>query len=58
MLILRELDEAVIGPALGFRPFAEEAGTPLSALVLLAIFLPNLAVCVRRLLDTDGSGWW
>lgn len=24
----------------------------------LAIFLPNLAVTVRRLHDTDKSGWW
>ncbi|HVD38826.1 MAG TPA: DUF805 domain-containing protein [Solirubrobacterales bacterium] len=28
------------------------------ALVWLAFFLPNLAVLVRRLHDTDHSGWW
>jgi uncharacterized membrane protein YhaH (DUF805 family) len=27
-------------------------------LVALALFLPNLAVLVRRLHDTDHSGWW
>ncbi|MGQ0660358.1 DUF805 domain-containing protein [Sphingosinicella sp.] len=27
-------------------------------LVLLAFFIPNLAVTVRRLHDTDRSGWW
>ena len=30
----------------------------LSGLYALAVFLPNLAVCVRRLHDTDRSGWW
>jgi uncharacterized membrane protein YhaH (DUF805 family) len=34
-------------------------GTPVIAgLVWLAFFLPNLAVLVRRLHDTDHSGWW
>ncbi len=32
-------------------------GTPLSGLYSLAVFLPNLAVLVRRLHDTDRSGW-
>jgi uncharacterized membrane protein YhaH (DUF805 family) len=27
-------------------------------LVILAFFIPNLAVTVRRLHDTDRSGWW
>lgn len=30
----------------------------LGALVGLALFLPNIAVGVRRLHDTDRSGWW
>ncbi|HWO82911.1 MAG TPA: DUF805 domain-containing protein [Solirubrobacterales bacterium] len=30
----------------------------ISILVWLAFFLPNLAVLVRRLHDTDHSGWW
>jgi uncharacterized membrane protein YhaH (DUF805 family) len=29
-----------------------------AVLVWLAFFLPNLAVLVRRLHDTDHSGWW
>jgi uncharacterized membrane protein YhaH (DUF805 family) len=32
--------------------------TAISALVGLALFLPGLAVAVRRLHDTDHSGWW
>lgn len=30
----------------------------IGALVWLGFFLPNLAVLVRRLHDTDRSGWW
>ena len=33
-------------------------GGPLSGLWSLAHFLPGLAVSVRRLHDTDRSGWW
>lgn len=33
-------------------------GGPLSLLFSLAIFLPSLAVGVRRLHDIDKSGWW
>ena len=29
-----------------------------SAIVSLGLFLPSLAVTVRRLHDTDRSGWW
>lgn len=29
-----------------------------SIIVALALFLPGLAVAVRRLHDTDRSGWW
>lgn len=31
---------------------------PLTALFLLAILVPSIAVGVRRLHDTDRSGWW
>jgi uncharacterized membrane protein YhaH (DUF805 family) len=33
-------------------------GGPVVAVVGLALFLPGLAVTVRRLHDTDRSGWW
>jgi uncharacterized membrane protein YhaH (DUF805 family) len=32
--------------------------SPISSLVSLALLLPGLAVSVRRLHDTDRSGWW
>lgn len=34
------------------------AGGALGGLVWLGLFLPNLAVQVRRLHDTGRSGWW
>jgi uncharacterized membrane protein YhaH (DUF805 family) len=33
-------------------------GGPLTGLFALGIFIPYLAVGVRRLHDTDRSGWW
>ena len=31
---------------------------PLSLIVMLGLLVPNLAVSVRRLHDTNRSGWW
>lgn len=36
----------------------EKAGNAVIALVWLALIVPNLAMIVRRLHDTDRSGWW
>lgn len=33
-------------------------GNVLDVIVTLALIVPNLAVSVRRLHDTDRSGWW
>jgi uncharacterized membrane protein YhaH (DUF805 family) len=33
-------------------------GSPLATLFWLATIIPDLAVTVRRLHDTDSSGWW
>jgi len=39
--------------------FGEEIGIGLlSGIFVLATFVPTLAVTVRRLHDTDRSGWW
>ncbi len=37
---------------------AQATGGPITALVGLALFLPGLAMTIRRLHDTDRSGWW
>ena len=38
--------------------FFASSGEPSSAVFALVTFLPGLAVTVRRLHDTDRSGWW
>lgn len=41
------------------RWMAGEGGpSPVAGLYWLAILLPSIAVAVRRLHDTDRSGWW
>ena len=44
-----------------FREFNGQmyaAGGVISGLATLALLLPNLSVTIRRLHDTDRSGWW
>ncbi len=40
----------------GFAAYA--APSVIGGLFSLAVFLPSLAVTVRRLHDTNRSGWW
>lgn len=56
--ILGVIDGAVIAPMLGFEAFQAEAAQPLSLVAALVLLLPNVALSVRRLHDTDRSGWW
>lgn len=58
LFVLGIIDGAIIAPMLGFEAFADNAGQPLSLLASLGLFLPNLAVAVRRLHDIGRSGWW
>ena len=52
------LDWVVFGtPMISFTE-VEDATRVFYPLASLAIFLPNLAVMVRRLHDTGRSGWW
>jgi uncharacterized membrane protein YhaH (DUF805 family) len=54
--VLISIALAIIGAILGL---AEEGGpNMLSTLYGLAVLLPGIAVSVRRLHDTDRSGWW
>ncbi|MBV9314357.1 MAG: DUF805 domain-containing protein [Pseudonocardia sp.] len=58
----------IIDLQLGTASFAESSGSGgwgffgglglLSGLYSLAVFLPTFAVQIRRLHDTDRSGWW
>jgi uncharacterized membrane protein YhaH (DUF805 family) len=45
------LDSAIFGGQLG-------SPTPLYTISALALFLPGLSVFIRRLHDTDRTGWW
>ncbi|WP_404384682.1 DUF805 domain-containing protein [Caenispirillum salinarum] len=38
--------------------FPHNMWSPLNAVFNIAILLPSIAVMVRRLHDTDRSGWW
>ena len=57
-IVLTLVDSVVLSPSLGFERFSPQAGQPLQTLFNLATLLPTLAVTVRRLHDTDHSGWW
>jgi uncharacterized membrane protein YhaH (DUF805 family) len=51
----------LVSIAAGILDFVISGGgrlSPISGLASLALFLPGLAVSVRRLHDTDRSGWW
>ena len=52
-IVLSVLDGIVFGGSVDGK------GTPvLSGLFMLAMLLPSIAVGMRRLHDTDRSGWW
>jgi len=52
VLVLATLD-------VGFGTFDPESGLGvLSGIYTLAVFLPAIGVTIRRLHDTDRSGWW
>ena len=57
-IVVSIFEGAVLAPMLGFEAFDPEAGSPMSMIVSLALFLPTLAVAIRRLHDLDRSGWW
>ncbi|MDB4607808.1 DUF805 domain-containing protein [bacterium] len=46
----------ILGAMGGFLP--EGAEVALGGLYMLAVFIPGLAVFVRRMHDTGRSGWW
>jgi uncharacterized membrane protein YhaH (DUF805 family) len=47
----------IVDAMLGFDFGEDEIGI-LSGIYVLAVLIPSLAVSVRRLHDTDRSGWW
>ena len=58
MALTRALDAWIVVPALGIIPGPGGSAQPLSALVSLVLLLPAIGVAVRRLHDSNRSGWW
>ena len=48
----------IAAAVLGFVDGVSGGFGALGALYILAVFIPNLAVSVRRLHDSGRSGWW
>jgi uncharacterized membrane protein YhaH (DUF805 family) len=58
-LVTRVLDGLVGTNFVRYNQYGMEIGIGIiSSLVGLALLLPSIAVLVRRLHDTDRSGWW
>lgn len=51
--ILASIIESILGLDAMFATYG-----PLTLLLMLALIVPGVAVAVRRLHDTDRSGWW
>ncbi|MEM8853274.1 MAG: DUF805 domain-containing protein [Pseudomonadota bacterium] len=52
------VDRGLVSPMFGYGMFSDDAIHPVSAIINLAVLLPNLGVNFRRLHDTDRSAWW
>jgi uncharacterized membrane protein YhaH (DUF805 family) len=56
--VLVGLAAAILDSGLGTTPGSDGSTGVIGIIVNLALLLPTLAVAVRRLHDTDRSGWW
>ncbi len=56
--ITRMIDGALFASSIHAGQFARGAMQPLTFTAILALFVPNMALAVRRLHDTGRSGWW
>lgn len=57
LVIVAIIVASTIDSLIGLSPLFFTYG-PLAVLVMLATFIPSLAAQVRRLHDTNRSGWW
>lgn len=58
-VILASLAAGIVDSLIGAALTGGGAGLPVfGAAVTLGLFLPSIAVAVRRLHDADRSGWW
>ena len=49
---------SIAGGAIDFVLFPDVLASPVQSIVGLVLFLPGLAVSIRRLHDIDRTGWW
>jgi uncharacterized membrane protein YhaH (DUF805 family) len=49
---------SIVATLIDMAVFSRSEYSPINILANLALFLPGLAVAVRRLHDIDRSGWW
>jgi len=49
---------SIVTSALDYAIFPHMDLSPINSLASLALFLPGLAVSIRRLHDLDRTGWW
>lgn len=52
------LDRLIVLPALDLSASDPDAGQPVALIASLTVVLPNIAVAMRRLHDSNRSGWW
>ena len=55
--VVASIITTIVDRVFGWDDWFAYAG-PITTLYYLAVFLPSLAVAVRRLHDTNRSGWW
>ena len=58
LLGLGSYDRTVVTWPYGYAAEVRQHAGPLSGLFILLMIIPTLAVAVRRLHDSDHSGWW
>ncbi len=57
-LLIAVIVIGIVEGILGINTMVGGVYGPLTTLVLLGTLVPSIAVAIRRLHDTDRSGWW
>ncbi len=57
-IVAAVIDAFVLGPMLGMTPEQVSQGGYLQMILVLGLFIPSIALAVRRLHDIGKSGWW
>jgi|SRR5699024_9567157 len=57
-LLLLSIGASFVDSIFGFSPMNGSFYGPVTSLLFLFMFIPSLAVSVRRLHDIGKSGWW